>query len=71
MNGKKCWIIHNSYSERSFSDGTGELFKILWLHDNVDIILPVVHTCNSDFDDNTLSWEKAIKKIESMLSNLK
>jgi hypothetical protein len=67
MNGKKCWIIHNSYSERSFSDGMGELFKILGLHDNVNIVLPVVHSCNNDFDDNRITWIKVIEKINTLI----
>jgi multimeric flavodoxin WrbA len=67
MNSKKCWIIHNSYSERSFSDGMGELFKILWLHDNVDIVLPVVHSCNNDFDGNNLTCTKVIEKINKLI----
>lgn len=70
MNGKKCWIIHNSYSERSFSDGSWELFKILGLHDNIDIVLPMIHTCNADFEDDTLKWEKAIEKIHALINKV-
>lgn len=71
MNGKKCWIIHNSYSDRSFWDWASELFKILWLHDNVKIILPIIHTSNNDFTDNMLTWEKAIEKMNDMIANIK
>jgi multimeric flavodoxin WrbA len=70
MDSKKCGIIQNSYSARSFSDWYGELAKILWLHNNVSLTLPMIHTCNEDFEWNELIWGKSIEKMEWMLNNL-
>lgn len=70
MSWKRCWIIQNSYSSRSFSDGFWELSKILSLHDKISIILPLVHTCNEDFDWNELVWEKSLEKIRELLFNI-
>lgn len=70
MDSKKLWIIQNSYSIRSFSDWYWELAKILWLHNNIQIVLPMVHTANEDFEWEEIVWEKAITKIEKMITNL-
>ena len=70
MDDKKCSIIQNSYSVRSFSDWYSEVSKTLWLHNNVDIVLPIIHTYHEDFESQNLVWEKAIEKIEKMLENL-
>jgi len=67
MKWKKCWLIHNNDSIRSFSDWYSEIAKTLWLHDNVENLLPLVHTENSDFKNNKLTWEKALEKIENLL----
>lgn len=70
MDSKKCSIIQNSYSVRSFSDWYSEVTKTLWLHNNIDIILPLVHSHNEDFESDKLVWKKSIEKIDKMIDNL-
>lgn len=69
MEWKKCGIIQNSYSVRSFSDWFSEIAKVLWLHNNVNISLPMIHTFNEDFENEELIWEKSLEKIEKLLLN--
>ena len=70
MDSKKCSIIQNSYSVRSFSDWYSEISKTLWLHNNIDIVLPMIHTYNEDFNLDEFIWEKSIEKIEKAIDNL-
>jgi NAD(P)H-dependent FMN reductase len=71
MNGKKLSIIQNSYSVRSFSDWFAELSKILSLHDNIEIVLPMVHSYFEDFDWNEVKNSKIIEKLTESIVNLK
>lgn len=70
MQGKKCGVMHNSYSVRSFADGYAELSKVLGLHDNVQMILPVVHTTHEDFSQGKIVNPKVIDKMKGLLENI-
>ena len=70
MDSKDCSFITNSYSVRSFSDGYSELTKILWLHNNIQVILPMVHCYNDCFEYDKLMDEKVMEKIDLQVTNL-
>ncbi|USN57894.1 MAG: NAD(P)H-dependent oxidoreductase [Candidatus Peribacteria bacterium] len=70
MQGKRCGVMHNSYSVRSFADGYAELSKVLGLHDHVQMILPVVHTMHEDFSEGKILNPKVIDKMKGLLENI-
>lgn len=70
MDSKPCVIIQNSYSIRSFSDWYWELAKVLGLHNNIKIILPMVHSFNDDFKLDKIINIKVIEKLKKSISNL-
>lgn len=70
MDSKYVGLINNSSGVRSWNQGTGELMKVLALHNRITVVQPTVHTSQQDFKAEKIDNEKVYEKLDSMIDKL-